>query len=124
MAKTVFVSHPIAGQVEENVKDILRICREIHTQDVIPVAPYLVAVQYLNDHVGEERELGIAANVEHFKRKVMDEMWLCGPKISAGMEEEIRLCLKFGIPVRCYNPELRPELERIMELIKKERKII
>ncbi len=121
MAKLIYVAHQIAGNVDENVRDVLRICREIHTQDIIPLAPYLVAVQYLDDHLEEERELGIAANEEHFRRRVMDETWICGPKISNGMKGEIRLSLEYGIPIKCYNPELQPEFEQLVEQYKKGR---
>lgn len=98
-----------------NVREVLRICREVHTPEIIPVAPYLVAVQYLDDGLDEERKLGIAANSEHFKRRIMDETWLCGPKISNGMKSEIQLSLQYEIPIKCYNPELRLELKEIIE---------
>lgn len=115
MAKLVYIAHPIAGDVEDNVKRVLEICKRVHTKDTVPMAPYLVAVQYLNDHLEEERELGIAANVEHFKRKVMDETWLCGPKISSGMKKEIELCLEHDIPIVCYNKELKEQLEEFLK---------
>ena len=110
MVKLVYIAHKIAGNVNENVKDVLRICREVHNRDIVPIAPYLVAVQYLDNHLIEERELGIATNREHFKRKVMDEVWLCGSEISTGMKEEIILSLKYEIPIKCYNHNLQPQL--------------
>ncbi len=115
MPKLVYIAHQIAGNVDENVKEVLRICRDVHTPEIVPLAPYLVAVQYLDDALERERKLGIAANLEHFRRKLMDETWLCGPRISNGMKSEIQLSLQYGIPVKCHNPALRLELEEIIE---------
>ncbi|MCA9375071.1 hypothetical protein KC622_01935 [Candidatus Dojkabacteria bacterium] len=61
---------------------------------------YLVSAKYLQDHIQEEWG---TVNTEHLLRKVMDEVWLCGDKISMGMKEEIKLALKYQIPVVCYN---------------------
>lgn len=121
MPKIVYIAHQIAGNVDENVRNVLRICSNVHTKDVVPLAPYLVAVQYLNDHLEEHRELGVAANREHFRRKVMDETWVCGPRISQGMKEEIRLSLEYGVPIRCHNPALQPELQRIIAELRRDR---
>ena len=108
MPKIVYIAHPVSGDVEENMKKILEICSKIHREnaDIIPFAPYLVACQYLRDHVIEERELGIQANIELFKRNVIDEVWLFGPKISAGMKAEIELAKKLNIPIISKNPDL------------------
>ena len=97
--KTVFVAHPISGDVSGNAKCVLAICEHIHTKDIIPVAPYLVSLQYLNDEVVEDRELGMEANHECFRRRYVDELWLFGDKISRGMEKEILLAREMSIPV-------------------------
>lgn len=97
--KSVYISHPVAGNLAENVRDILKICKEIHTKEIIPVVPYLVALQYLEDSIKEDRDLGMRANYECLRRKFVDEVWLFGDRISSGMEAEIRLSLELGIPV-------------------------
>ncbi|MBI1755163.1 DUF4406 domain-containing protein [Candidatus Azambacteria bacterium] len=101
MPKTVFVAHPISGDIKGNVKEVLEICRKIHTEHIIPLAPYLVSLQYLNDEVHEERRLGIEANLECFRRKMIDELWLFGDFISPGMLEEIKIArsISYRIPV-------------------------
>ena len=97
--KTVFVAHPIAGDIEGNMKKVLAICEQIHTKEIIPVAPYLVSLQYLNDEVVEDRQLGIDANHECFRRRYVDELWLFGDRISEGMKGEILLAREMDIPV-------------------------
>lgn len=42
--KTVFIGHPIGGDIEGNVEKVLKICAEVHTKDITPVAPYLVSL--------------------------------------------------------------------------------
>lgn len=97
--KTVFIAHPIAGDVKRNVAKVLKICQEVHTKEIIPVAPYLVALQYLDDEAVEDRELGIEANHECFHRRYVDELWLFGDRISTGMWQEMRLAREMGIPI-------------------------
>ena len=111
MAKTVFIAHPIGGDVKGNAAKVLKICQEVHTKDVIPVAPYLVSIQYLNDEVRADRELGMEANHECFRRGYVDELWLFGDRISAGMEGEIRLARRMGIPVIPKTAATRVALE-------------
>ncbi|MFH0952065.1 MAG: DUF4406 domain-containing protein [Patescibacteria group bacterium] len=99
MSKLVYISHPISGDVEKNVREVLEICKKIYTKDIIPFAPYLVSLQYLDDKVTQDRELGIAASIETLKRGLVDELWAFGDTISAGMKEEIRIAEEKGIPV-------------------------
>jgi hypothetical protein len=97
--KTVFIAHPISGDIQANMKRVLDICEHIHTTTVIPVAPYLVSLQYLNDEVVEDRELGVEANLECFHRRYVDELWLFGDRISTGMRQEILLAQELNIPI-------------------------
>ena len=99
MVKTVFIAHPISGDIKGNMKKVLAICEEIHSKDIIPVAPYLVSLQYLNDEIIEDRELGVDANLECFHRGYIDELWLFGDKISSGMKQEILLAKELNIPI-------------------------
>ena len=116
--KLVYIAHQVSGNIENNVKQIFQICHDIHKEDnnIIPFAPYLVALQYLDDRVIEERELGIQANEEHFKRKTMDEVWLCGPEISKGMQHEIKFALEYNIPIKCHNPKLKDDLDKFFKI--------
>ena len=97
--KTVFIAHPIAGDIEQNVRKVLAICKAVHTKEVVPYAPYIVSLQYLSDHVKEDRQLGIDANREMLKRGLIDEFWVYGNRISRGMWEEIRLARLLRIPI-------------------------
>lgn len=99
MKKTVFIGHPIGGNIKGNIEKVLKICAELHTKNIIPVAPYLISLQYLNDTVIEDRELGMEANYECFHRRYVDELWLFGDRISAGMEKEVLLAREMNISI-------------------------
>lgn len=111
--KTVFIGHPISGDVKGNMKKVLQICADVHTKEIIPVAPYLISLQYLNDEVIEDRELGMEANHECFHRKYVDELWLFGNRISPGMMKEILLAQEMGIPIIPKTEGTKRDLERL-----------
>ena len=110
MAKTVFIGHPISGDIRGNIIKVLKICEEVHSKDIVPVAPYLVSLQYLNDETVEDRELGMEANHEYFRRRYVDELWLFGDRISVDMKKEILLAKEMGIPVIPKTERTRREL--------------
>ncbi len=111
--KTVFVGHPIGGDVQGNVKKVLEICEQIHTKDIIPVAPYLVSLQYLDDGVIEDRQLGVEANLECFRRGYVDELWLFGDRISPGMKEEIAIAKKHNVFIVAKTEGTKKALEAL-----------
>jgi hypothetical protein len=111
--KVIYIAHPVSGDVKANIKKILTICREVHHDgEHLPVVPYLVALQYLNDGIREERLMGIEVNQECLRRGVADEMWLYGDKISEGMKEEIKIAQLLNIPVIPKTPGTRAEFEK------------
>lgn len=127
--KLVYLAHPVGGNIQENVKDVLSILREIHTRSmsmdncmVLPFAPYMTCLQYLDDNVSKERELGILLDKEFFVRGIMDEVWFSGSKFSKGMIAEVGLCVKYSIPMKCYERDkfLQPELDSLVEKFSKE----
>jgi hypothetical protein len=108
----VYIAHPISGDIANNKEKVRKICEKIHksSDKIIPLAPYLVPLSYLDDDIPEERHMGIEANKAMFRRGGFDELWLCGEKISDGMKEEVELCVELDVPVVCYNGDLTEEL--------------
>jgi len=97
MIKVIYVAHPIGGDVKNNIKKVLDICKNIHTKNIIPFAPYLLSLQYLDDNKNADRQKGMLSNKEFFVRKTFDELWVYG--ISKGVNAEIKLAEKYGIKV-------------------------
>jgi len=108
----VYIAHPVSGDISGNIDRVKDICEEIHknSPNIIPLAPYIVPLLYLDDNIPEERRLGIEANKAMFRRGGFDELWLYGDKVSGGMREEVELCVELGVPVLCGSSELTGEL--------------
>lgn len=110
MAKIMYVAHEVSGDVEGNVRKILDICRRAHTNDVIPFAPYLSVLQYLDDSYPEDRALGLEANAEYFRRGLIDEVGVFGSRVTTGIFGELELALQLGIPVKACDPRVKVDV--------------
>lgn len=102
--KIVYISHPISGDVDGNIKDILRIIRKINIEFkyVHPVASYVVDCLSLDDNNPLERLRGMKNNENLIKSCVFDEIWLTGERISGGMRVEINLFVLQQKPIINY----------------------
>lgn len=98
MPKTVFIAHPMTGDIEGNSTKVTAICREIHSPEIIPIFPSFTTRRYLTPDP-KDRELATAHIQEYFNRKMIDEVWLYGDKITDGMWREIRTAFDRKIPV-------------------------
>lgn len=96
----IYIAHPIANDVKENIKSVLSIVRQLSLEnDVIPFAPYIVDVQALDDINPEERAIGFEHNKAIFQSGIIDEIWLYGGRISNGMKTEIEWAKELNIKV-------------------------
>lgn len=127
-----YVAHQIHGDAAGNIQSVLGILEEIRLntegrgewESIIPIAPYLVALLYLDDDDPEQRALGIEENNYYLGRGFIDVLILAGPTISQGMYDEIEKVVEYNrqapghtIDIMCHNLELQPELDRILEEI-------
>lgn len=101
--KVCYIAHPISGDIPGNLEKIRQIARNINLQrnDVVPFAPYWLDCHALDDNNPEERARGIRNDHELFSRNFIDELWLYGTRISAGMQAEIEHAHSLNIPVVC-----------------------
>lgn len=99
--QTIYLAHPIGGNIEENLEAIRGIIRTIaqYRQDVVPFVPYYAYVVSLNDAIPEQRAQAMAWNEHILRSGMVKQLWLTGNNISAGMKEEIRIAEEMGIPV-------------------------
>lgn len=105
--KVAYIAHPIGGDVDKNVTTILAICRQINKEHnhIVPFAPYITDVLSLNDGNPNERTLGLINCRIVLERFPIDELWLCGDRISEGMMMEKEIAQKRGITVRVMSYE-------------------
>lgn len=97
--KLVYIASPYAGDVKNNVAFAKAACRYAMEQGCTPVAVHLLYPQFLNDLIPEERELGMQMGLRVLK--ACDELWMCGDRVSQGMQAEYREAKTLGIPVKC-----------------------
>jgi len=96
----IYIAHPIANDVQENIKSVLSIVRQLSLEnEVIPFAPYIVDVQALNDANPSERVIGFEHNKAIFQSGIIDEVWLYGGRISNGMQTEREWAKELNIKV-------------------------
>ena len=103
MSKLVYIASPLSGDVERNLDFARQACRYAISQDAAPFAPHLLYTQMLDDSDPAERQLGIKMGNQMLG--LCEELWLCGDRISAGMEGERKLAESLGIPVRQIQAE-------------------
>lgn len=110
--KVAYIAHPIGGDVENNIKKVIQICRDINLNhpDVIPFVPYLCDLYALDDSKPQERERGIKNDIALLKKGFIDEIWLYGDRISNGMRAEINICHELGIKVMPKTKETEEQL--------------
>jgi hypothetical protein len=111
--RIIYLAHPISGDVEGNIKKILKIVRDINLTepDVFPFAHYLVDCQALDDTVPKERARGIKNDIAIFQKKgFLDEVRLYGNRISYGMKCEIELARANNIPIIAMTEETKLDL--------------
>ena len=99
----VYICSPYAGDIDVNTENARRYCRMAVNSGYIPIAPHLLFPQFMNDDIPRERELAM-----FFGNVLMSkcaEVWVCGDKISSGMEEEIRRAERKNYKIRYFNKE-------------------
>jgi hypothetical protein len=99
--KVIYIAHPISGDIKGNLEKIRLIVRKLNLSysDIVPFAPYWLDCHALDDNNPAERQRGIQNDITLFEKKFIDEVWLFGDRISTGMQAEIDLATKLGIPV-------------------------
>lgn len=102
LLKLVYIASPFAGDVENNVEAAREYCLSAMEEGVTPVAPHLLYPQFLDDSDPAQRSLGTHAGLEILTR--CDELWVCGPEISPGMNREIHFAEAMGLPIRRFEP--------------------
>lgn len=94
----VYICSPYSGDVEANVKAAQNYCRLAVDKGYIPVAPHLLYPQFMNDDDPAERNLGLSfGNVLMSK---CAELWVCGDRLSPGMEAEFDLASERGMTIK------------------------
>ena len=87
-----------AGDIEANVKFAIRCCRAAIQQGHTPIAVHLLYPQILDDRNPAERKKGLELGLNILRHCAA--AWVCGTRISSGMEGEIQAAQQLNIPIR------------------------
>ena len=101
--KLVYIASPYAGDVQENILAAQNACRYAMAQGAVPIAVHLMYPQFLDDGSPEDREAGLQMGIRVLK--ACDELWLCGDRVSAGMQRELDAAVQIGLPIRRINSQ-------------------
>ena len=122
--KRVFICSPFRGfgdSAEEQTRDCKRnihnarvACNFAVMKGCVPYAPHLYFPQFLMDSDSDERKAGLLMGLTWLS--YCDELWVIGRRISEGMENEINMAKKWGIPIIRYVGKRSPE-ERLLDAI-------
>ncbi len=94
----LYIMSPYAGDVEGSVAFAIRCCRMAIQQGYTPIAVHLLYPQILNDQDPAERAVGLELGLNILRHCAA--AWVCGTRISPGMETEIQAAKQLGIPIR------------------------
>lgn len=94
----VYIVSPYAGDIETNVAFAIRCCRMAIQQGCTPIAVHLLYPQILDDQDPAERATGLELGLNILRHCAA--VWVCGTRISSGMEGEIREAKQLGIPIQ------------------------
>lgn len=113
--KIAYIAHPVAGDVKGNIAKILAIVRRINLEEpnVVPFAPYITDIQAMHDVIPFERDRGMTNNFHLLSCGFIDEVRLYGDRISKGMQKEIELAKRLGIPVVAMTEQTRATLKSL-----------
>ncbi len=105
-AERVYVCSRYAGDIENNVRVALVLCRMAVKAGLAPFAPHLLSTQFLDDSDPAQREIGISLGLRFME--VCDVVWVyLGEGVSDGMRREIEHARSLGKPIVVLR-EVRP----------------
>ena len=98
--KKVYIAHALSGAWDEGVKAAKEYAFRAATIGCMPIVPYALMDGLLDDTIEDERNLGMQLDIRQLIN--CDEIWLCGERISEGMEKEREIAALLHIPEKRF----------------------
>lgn len=99
MKKKIYICSPCRGDYEKNIDNAATYSGICFRMGYIPVTPHIYFTRFMDDTNSKERSMAMEAS----KQLLLEcsEVWVFGlDHPSEGMQEEIALAIRHGIPVR------------------------
>jgi hypothetical protein len=93
----VYICSPYSGDVEDNVKLARALCAHAVSRHTIPLAPYLLFPQFMDDTDADARDLAMFFN--RILLSKCEAIWVYTARVSAGMRAEIDWAHHLELPV-------------------------
>ena len=99
MKKKIYICSPCRGDYEKNIDNAATYSGICFRMGYIPVTPHIYFTRFMDDTNSKERSMAMKAG----KQLLLEcsEVWVFGlDHPSEGMQEEIALAIRHGIPIR------------------------
>lgn len=93
--RKIYICHPFSGEIEENIRSVQDICKQVFTAGDFPIAPQIYLSQFIDEKTNREQALSLCLDM----LKGCDCMNVYGGRISDGMALELNFCQSNGIPI-------------------------
>ena len=94
----VYICSPCRGNYEMNIDNAVSFSRAAFTRGYIPITPHLYFTRFMNDENSKERSMAMEAGLQLLL--MCSEVWVFGlDHPSEGMQAEIALAIRHGIPI-------------------------
>ena len=103
--KRVYIAHRISAAPLKNIRRVKAICEVVMAHhNYWPIAPYLLALELLDNDSPKDYQLGLLSNLPYFTEKFIDELWIFdsnkGTAMSKGVALEYVWACAHDIPVK------------------------
>lgn len=114
--ESIYVCSPYRAdddrELQENINLARRACEYVIKCGCTPICPQLYFPQFLDEET--QREIALKAGLGLLQS--VDELWVVGPRITAGMASEIKEAISLEVPVRCI-PDPQVAMEHLLDAI-------
>ncbi len=119
----VYVCSPLSAEKEEGIKANMAKAKEyantISEQcKCRAIAPHSFLPEYLDDRIPAEREIGLRFGLDIIK--ACKKVYVCGNRISSGMQKEIEYAKSLGIPVVYWDTQTKNKSRITITVIESE----
>ena len=106
--KKIFISHPYIGNIEQNRKEVDKICKYALKQGYLPLSP-LHMFSFMADDAGRDDIMAICYRLID----ISDEVWVFGD--SKGCRQERKYAKKKNKRIRLFYSDSNIDFKRMME---------
>ena len=98
--KLVYIAHALSGDWAGGIAAAKGYAYAAARAGYLPVVPYVLMDGILDDADPEERALGMKLDLDQLR--ACHEIWLCGERVSAGMQAEEAVADDLGLVSRRF----------------------